>query len=94
MDEQAWGVFRGEGIICGPLVEDEQDEVTKQAGHEDYFWDEAQKDVQRLLKVPAEQQVGEEHGQHQRSAKGTKYVYLLYNKIKSFFFILTKIFLF
>lgn len=55
MDQQAGSVLGGEGIVGCPLVEDEQNEVAKQACHEDDFWDEAQEDVQRLLEVPAVQ---------------------------------------
>lgn len=53
MDEQAGSVFGGLGIVGGPLVEDQQDQIAKEAGHEDDFWDEAQEDVQWLLEVPA-----------------------------------------
>lgn len=53
MDEEAGSVLGGERIVGRPLVEDQQGEVTKQAGHEDDLWDEAQEDVQRLLEVPA-----------------------------------------
>lgn len=53
VDEQAGSVFGGLGIVGGPLVEDQQDQIAKEAGHEDDFWDEAQEDVQWLLEVPA-----------------------------------------
>lgn len=53
VDEQAGSVFGGLGIVGRPLVEDQQDQIAKQAGHEDDFWDEAQEDVQWLLEVPA-----------------------------------------
>lgn len=53
VDEQAGRVFWGECIVSRPLVEDQQGEVTKQAGHEDNLGNEAQEDVQRLLEVPA-----------------------------------------
>lgn len=56
VDEQAGSILGGESIISRPLVEDQQDEVTKQAGHEDDLWDEAQEDVQGLFEVPEEQQ--------------------------------------
>lgn len=55
MDEQAGCILGGEGIISRPLVEDQQDQIAKQAGHEDDLWDEAQEDVQWLLEVPAVQ---------------------------------------
>lgn len=53
VDEQAGSLLRRKSIVCCPLVEDQQDKVTKQARHEDNLWDEAQKDVQWLLEVPA-----------------------------------------
>lgn len=52
VDQQARSVLGGVGIICCPLVEDQQDEVPKQARHENDLWDEAQKDVERFLEVP------------------------------------------
>lgn len=52
VDKQAGGILGGEGVIGRPLVEDQQDEVAKQAGHEHDLWDEAQEDVQGLLEVP------------------------------------------
>lgn len=55
MDEQAGRVLGGEGVIGCPLVEDQQNEVAKQARHKNNLWDEAQEDVQRLLEVPAVQ---------------------------------------
>lgn len=57
VDEQAGGILGAVGVIGGPLVEDEQDEVAEQAGHEDDLWDEAQEDVQRLPEVAAGQRV-------------------------------------
>lgn len=53
VDEQAGSVSGGLGVVGRPLVEDQQDQVAKEAGHEDDFWDEAQEDVQRLLEIPA-----------------------------------------
>lgn len=55
VDEQAGSILGGEGVICRPLVEDQQDKVSKQAGHEDNLWDESKKDVEWLLEVPAVQ---------------------------------------
>lgn len=53
VDEQARGILGGVGIVGRPLVEHQQNQIAKQTGHEDDFWDEAQKDVQWLLEVPA-----------------------------------------
>lgn len=53
-DEEAGGVPGGRRIVRDPLVEDEDDQVAEQAGHEDDLRDEAQVDVQRLVEVPAE----------------------------------------
>lgn len=53
VDEQTGSVFGGFGIVGCPLVEHQQDQIAKQTGHEDDFWDEAQEDVQWLLEVPA-----------------------------------------
>lgn len=55
MDEQTGSILGCESVIGCPLVEDQQNEVTKQGGHEDDLWDEAQEDVQRLLEIPAVQ---------------------------------------
>lgn len=55
MDKQAGSILGVKGVIGCPLVEDQQDEVAKQAGHKDDLWDEAQEDVQWLLEVPAVQ---------------------------------------
>ena len=55
VDEQAGRLLGGEGVVGRPLVEDQQNQVPKQAGHEHDLWDEAQEDVQRLLEVPAVQ---------------------------------------
>lgn len=55
VDEQAGSILGGVGIISCPLVKDQQDEVAKQARHEDDLWDEPQKDVQWLFEVPAVQ---------------------------------------
>lgn len=41
VDEQAGSVFGGLGIVGCPLVEHQKDQITKQAGHEDDFWDKA-----------------------------------------------------
>lgn len=51
-DEEAGCVSGGLGVVGHPLVEDQQHQVAKETGHEDDLWDEAQVDVQRLLKVP------------------------------------------
>ena len=52
VDEQTGSVLGSKGVICRPLVEDQQGKVSKQAEHEDDLWDEPQKDVQWLLEVP------------------------------------------
>lgn len=53
-DEEAGGVPGGQSIVRDPLVEDEDDQVAEQAGHEDDLRDEAQVDVERLVEIPAE----------------------------------------
>lgn len=53
MDEQAGSVLGRGSIVGRPLVEDQQDQVAKEGGHEDDLWDEAQEDVQWLLEVAA-----------------------------------------
>lgn len=55
MDEQAGSILGGVGIIGCPLVENQQNKVTKQARHENDLRNEAQEDVHRLLEVPAAQ---------------------------------------
>lgn len=53
-DEEAGGVPGGRSIVRDPLIEDEDDQVAEQAGHEDDLRDEAQVDVERLAEIPAE----------------------------------------
>lgn len=55
MDKQAGSILGGHGVIGCPLVEDQEDEVAKQARHKDNLWDETQEDVQWFLEVPAMQ---------------------------------------
>lgn len=38
-------------IVGCPLIEDKDDQVAKQGGHEDYFRDEAKVDIQGLLEI-------------------------------------------
>lgn len=52
-DEQAGSVPGGARVVRHPLIEDQDDEVAEQTGHEDDLWDESQVDVQRLLEIPA-----------------------------------------
>lgn len=53
-DEEAGGVPGAACVIRDPLIEDQNDQVAKQTGHEDDFWDESQVDIQWLLEIPAE----------------------------------------
>ena len=54
-NEEAGRVLGGESVVGRPLVEDQDNEVAEQAGHEDNLRDEAQEDVQGLLEVPGPQ---------------------------------------
>lgn len=38
-------------IVGCPLIEDKDDQVAKQGGHEDYFRNEAKVDIQGLLEI-------------------------------------------
>ncbi len=53
-DEEAGCIPGGARIVCDPLIEDQNDEVTEQAGQEDDLWDESKVDIQRFLKIPVE----------------------------------------
>lgn len=52
-DEEAGSILGGVRSERDPLIKDENDEVAKQAGHKNDFWDESKVDIQRLFKVPA-----------------------------------------
>jgi hypothetical protein len=41
-------------VVGQPLIEDQDDQVAKQTGHEHNLWDEAQVDVQGFLEIPSE----------------------------------------
>lgn len=51
MDQEARGISRRVGIVGCPLVKDEDDQVAKQRGHEDYLGNKAKVDVQGLLEI-------------------------------------------
>lgn len=51
VDQEAWGIPGGVGIIGCPLVKDKDDQVAKQRGHEDYLRNKAKVDVQGLLEI-------------------------------------------
>lgn len=51
-DQKAGSIFRCRCIVSRPLVEDEQDQITKQAAHEHNLRNETQENVQRFLEVP------------------------------------------
>lgn len=51
MDQEAWRMLRSVCIVGRPLVEDEDDQVAKQRGHEDYLRDKSEVDVQGLLEI-------------------------------------------
>lgn len=53
-DEEAGGQPGGASVVRHPLVEDQDDQVAEEAGHEDDLRDEAQVDVHRLVEVPVE----------------------------------------
>lgn len=52
-NEDAGSILGGACSERQPLIKDENDEVAKQAGHEDDLWDESEVDVQWPVKVPA-----------------------------------------
>lgn len=52
-NEETGSIPGVQSIIRDPLNEDQNDQVAKQAGHEDNLWDEPQVDVERLLEIPA-----------------------------------------
>lgn len=52
----------GAGVVCHPFVEDQDDQVAEEAGHEDNLRDEAHVDVQWLVKVPGWRGVRGERG--------------------------------
>lgn len=51
MDQKAWCFLRCLSIIGCPLVKNKDNQVTKQRGHEDYFWNKSKVDIQGLLEV-------------------------------------------
>ncbi len=51
-DQKTGSIFRCHCIVSRPLVEDEQDQITKQTGHEHNLRNETQENVQRFLEVP------------------------------------------
>lgn len=52
-DEEAGGLPGVASIVRHPLVEDQDDQVAEEAGHEEDLRNEAQVDVQWLVEVPA-----------------------------------------
>lgn len=52
-NEETGSLLGGEHIVCDPLVQDQNDQVSEQTDHEDNLGDEAKVDVQWLLEVTA-----------------------------------------
>lgn len=65
-DEEAGCHPGGVSVVCHPLVEDQDDQVAKEAGHEDDLGDEAHVDVKWLVKVPGGRGVRCERGRGTR----------------------------
>ena len=53
-DEKTGSISGGVSVVGQPLIEDQNDQVAKQTGHEHNLWDEAQVDVQGFLEIPSE----------------------------------------
>ncbi len=51
-DQKTGSIFRCHCIVSRPLVEDEQDQITKQTAHEHNLRNETQENVQRFLEIP------------------------------------------
>lgn len=53
-DEKTGSISGGVSVVGQPLIEDQDDQVPKQTGHEHNLWDEAQVNVQGFLEIPSE----------------------------------------
>lgn len=51
MDQKAWCFLRCMSIIGRPLVKNEDNQVAKQRGHEDYFRNKSKVDIQGLFEI-------------------------------------------